>query len=631
MIVGTLAAGTRRVQLDNPGLAHRFTIRFSGTPAPVSFKLQIGDRGWKWTASPPARQVALIRPPGVARLEVSAPMHRPVALELASEQPDLGPIDLHRLPVISGRVVDALTHLPLSGARITDSSGDVVATSEENGSFHVVVDGIWPSKLFFTTSRHAPKSVPVPRTMATVDLGSIDLSEGGNIHCVLEGMPSQDGAGWQVRRIMGAGKEEPTREGRIPAGQTEFAVERLDPGEYRLIVRGKEPLQQFAIPVRVREGITAEAICRMHAIDVVIETRLGERPLGNARIDLHHNAGWQAELETDASGARNAELWQRGDLDVVVSRPPEVMAWTAEKSVGNSEEAVHWTLQIADRKVTGRVVDAISREPVAEAVVVLQMNTSEGDGLVARTLTSIDGTFEAGGMVTGTHTMEVMKPGYRPNQKWTFRVGEGDSEIRHPDLLLEPWAGQRTLLVVNERGVPLEGVGVYFAGHRGVREVGLTDATGRATLSLVSADESGVVFVVPRSGSFAFTRIPSSPQANEKEVTVRVPDGTAAIEITTESTEGAPIANVGVLMRVNGMLIPIEVLAGLNRQQGIPFGSDANGRITYPYMPPGQYELWPIAGRDDFRRVYQSAPPPPAAVLRVTSGRQSVALRFRPQ
>jgi hypothetical protein len=336
---------------------------------------------------------------------------------------------------------------------------------------------------------------------------------------------------------------------------------------------------------------------------------------------------WTAEAKTDDNGILETEVWQPGTLEAMVSRPPAIIGWKDDHDISGAGPVV-WTIRAVDRKVRGRVIDADTGQPVDGAAVLLEMRGRDGETMFLRTTASADGAFELGGVVAGGHILQAVKPGYLPDQKWTFTIGD-DDKVLEKELLLEPYAGQRRLLVLTEQALPIAGAAVFFASRNGVREVARTDPAGRADVPLTFADETGVLFAVPRTGSLGFARVTRSEDGASDEIILRVPDGSAHVEVRTESTAGEPIPRVGLMIRWNGMFLPQEVIGKINELQGIASGSDAGGRIVYPHLPPGQYDLWPFASQEEFRRVYYGTPPPPAATVNVVPGEQTVVLKFR--
>src|SRR5204863_518892 len=143
-------------------------------------------------------------------------------------------------------------------------------------------------------------------------------------------------------------------------------------------------------------------------------------------------------------------------------------------------------------------------------------------------------------------------------------------------------------------------------------------------LPLASADERGVVFGIPRSGSFGWVRLGA-----DDPVKMTIADGSASLEIHCEAESGTPIPHIGVVIRFNGMFLPPQIVEALSFLQGVPQHTDGQGRLFYPRLPAGHYELWPLASRDDLRAVFSPMPPPAPVDLVVVPGPSSVKMKFR--
>jgi hypothetical protein len=156
----------------------------------------------------------------------------------------------------------------------------------------------------------------------------------------------------------------------------------------------------------------------------------------------------------------------------------------------------------------------------------------------------------------------------------------------------------------------------------GTRAVGATDAHGRATLRVASG-EQGTLFLIPRSGSIGIARL----ERDSGEMTVRIPDGTASLEVIAETSTGERLSGVAIMMRIDGVLLPEEVRSGLAHQQGVTLFSDAHGRIVVPRFPPGRYELWPL-GREEYRAALAGTPPPAPVRIALTPGQHSAKMVF---
>jgi hypothetical protein len=252
------------------------------------------------------------------------------------------------------------------------------------------------------------------------------------------------------------------------------------------------------------------------------------------------------------------------------------------------------------------VRNATTGQPLANAFVILEAKS--GDGMSSRgTPSAADGSFEFRSVDAGSYTLTVRVDGYEPLQTPPSPLAE-EAHLEKVELALRPVTGH-VLRAVNAFGAPIPSALVVISSARGERTAGVTGPDGRITLPL-DANEHGVAFVLPRSGSFAMTPFAPMSESGAQELVATVPDGAASLEIRAESTEGEPIEGVGFLLRVNGMLLPPRVQELMTFHQGFPHASDAQGRVLMSRLPQGRYELWPLASRADYLAVNSPSPPP---------------------
>ena len=584
--------------------SHQLTVKTSDASHPaVQLRMQCGEQTWTWALeSLPKRAIDLRHPAGDCNVTVTSDGYRTVEAPIAAK----GTLYLRKMPVISGVVTDAVTGTPVPSTQVLHSNGELLDTTDDQGRYRIVVERDWPSWLRVGGRR----TVLVPKAVADVHL-PVTLPPGGSVVLALEPPLGAEELRWEARLVIDESSDQKVRTGSVAAGEKSITVEGLEPGPYRFIVLGEGPLQRFAVPVSVEDAVTKEAAVRIEPALLTIET-----PKSGMEVFLVYDEGqWQASLKTGEQGQTVEELWQRGSYLATVE------AWSESRRI--DEDDTTWRLDVPDRVVRGQVTDAATKRAVANAVVVLE--TKRGM-LVERS--AADGTYAFSSVPTGRYTLRVELSGYRSLKLPPVELA-AETHLEERDLTLQPVTG-RLARVLNAAGVPLPNTLVHVSSRNGTRVAGLTADDGTVMLP-VTVDESGAAFALPSSGSFGVVRFASIVEAGDDEVVVRVPDGVASLEVQTHSTDGNAIGGLSFLMRYNGILIPLNIKEDMHNYQGVPLSSDAAGRLLLTRMPPGRYEIWPLASRDDLRAVASAAPPPAAVNVMLTPGHHIARMVFKPK
>lgn len=625
VIAGIVAAGATAPALaDETRAVHRFSALTSDGARRVSasFELRCGDAVWTWSLRELPRAVTeLAHPAGECALTVQAPGYKTATKGLGAA--NVGAIYLHRLPVISGTVADAVTRAPIGRADLFLPGGQRLTSTDADGRFRAPIDGPWPARLRVEATGRAPKSVPVPGAIADTDL-PIMLSRGGNVTVSLEPPLGQEAVRWEARRILEGADDEKVRSGEVAAGQSSFSVEGLDPGPYRVIVAGDGPLQRFAAPVMVDEGATASAAVRIESSRLELEVRRAGKPAPASEVEVIFRDGdavWRSRVSTDDRGQAIEEIWQAGPYLASVA------GWSESKRLVASE-TISWALDLPDRVIRGRLLDAATKQALSGAAVFLEARDEHGSQVSSLARSGADGAYTFESVPAGSYVLTVRADGYETLQTSPAPIAE-DTHLETRDLRVHPLGGH-TLRVVNSFGVPIPGAAVWIATAAGVRSAGVAKEDGRVVLPL-AVNEAGEAFVFPRSGSLAITRFGAMTESGAEELRVVVPDGVSSLEMLTVSTDGEPLPRVPFIIRVNGVVMPGMVYEAMARHQGLPLWSDASGRALLSRMPPGRYEIWPLTSPADRRAVESLAPPPAPVNVMLTPGHHVAKLTFKPK
>jgi Carboxypeptidase regulatory-like domain len=568
----------------------------------------------------PKQAMKVAHPAGDCKLTVAAEGYKKVETALAAA--NAGTIYLHRLPVISGSVTAAVTGTPLGRAEIFLPSGKLLATTDQSGRFRVPVDGPWPLRLRVEAFGRASHVANVPKVIADVDL-PIVLSTGGSVVVTLAPPLGKEAVKWEARRIIEDTKDEKVRAGEIPAGQSTATVEGLDAGLYRIVLLGEGPLQRMAVPVRVVDGTSVDATVQIKPARLELEVLRAGQPYGGAEVEVIFRDGaanWRSKVSVGEEGRKAEEIWQRGDYLAGVS------SWSDFRRL-DGDGTIEWKLDIPDRIIRGRVTDATTGLPLANANVTLEAMSGEGRNTTGAR-SGPDGSYEFKMVRSGSYVLGAKVDGY--DELWTPATPLAEETVvESRDLVLHLASGP-VVRAVNAAGMPMPSVLVFVVTPTGVRVAGVTKDDGRLPLA-IDPDERGIAYVVPRSGSFGMARFAPASESGSQDVVVTVRDGNAALEVQAASTDGDPIGGVSYMMRVDGILMPLEVRQALSQYQGLPATSDAAGRLLLSNIPPGRYEIWPLASRADFDAITSGTPPPAPLNVTLTPGHHVAKLTFKPK
>jgi Carboxypeptidase regulatory-like domain len=617
---GTIQAGANVLTLPAASQHHKLAPRLSdgSTRATLDFELRCQDLTWKWTVTRvPVPGVDLRHPGSGCTLLLKSNGYRSVERQLRDVE--VGNVFLQKIPILSGTVIDAKTATPLPDARVYLPNGDSLAVTDRKGSFRAPVADLWPQFVRVAMAGYARRTVLLPKAVADTEL-SVRLSKGGSLTISLAPPLGQEEVVWEVRRLLpGPPGDELAHSGRLPAGQKEAFVDALEPGKYRVIVAGADPLQRIGKLVTLTEGGEAEAVMQISSSVLDVTVRYDDKPLAGATVRIQpEDRSWTSSVTTDGEGSVTEEVWQQGTYVAIVTQLPLIPFWRETEHIDGDKN--RWSISVPNRRLLGRVMDDPSGQPIRDARI--EVTTKNGDHGTNVTLRSgEDGRFELGAFPAGSYMLAVSKSGYQSSQTPWIAVDETATD-QTPQVRLK--AGNRPVVVTNAFGAPVSAA-VYVSTPNGTHLVGATDEDGRILLP-VSPEDYGMVFVVPRSGSIGVAPFESLAKGAD-DILVRVPEGNASLEIDCETISGAALTGVAVLIRINGVLLPIPVWEGMVNYQGLPMFSDDHGRLLLTHLPAGRYELWPL-DRQELMAVTSGSPPPARATIAVTAGYQSAKMVF---
>lgn len=583
----------------------------------VEFAIASPGGKWQWSLKNPPPSVRLLHPSCESCvLAVKAKGFYPFEKPLRST----AAVVLQALPHLRGRVIDRLTGEPLVSATIS-SNGALLGKTEADGTFDFAVeqwpgarqgiDVAWPGR---AVRRLALSPIP-----GDSDLGTVALSTGGTIRMTVD-PPIPHELTWELRDQASRGL---LREGILPAAAAEVTVESVGEGTVEFVLRGERPLQQYAVPLEITGDRTVEGTVSIEPATLSIEVTHGAKACAGGTLQVSASTWtWRGDVHLDDEGKATEELWQRGKVFALLMQQGTSTYATGSHVIDSDEST--WQIAIPDATLTGRVLDAATGDPIPNARIGLRYRTSSDRGGLRSVRSDAEGRYVFETVDPGTHTLTVHHPAYPSLQDVPVTIA-GATGAYEQDLRMGAKSDARRLVVTNEHGAPVSQAMVLVGNDEGVSRLS-TGLDGTCPLPLHS-DERALVFVIPRTGSFAYLRV--GPQrGDDTTVPMRVRGGTATIAVEARDGDGNPLANVYLIARFNGQMLPPDVTDALRMMQGLSFTTDANGRVRLPGMPRGVYELWAATGRDQVAAIRSAAPPPPAAALEVIDGLYNVAIDF---
>jgi hypothetical protein len=376
-----------------------------------------------------------------------------------------------------------------------------------------------------------------------------------------------------------------TRE--LSAQTSDATFDGVGAGSYLVLVKGQQPLErisaQSVVAANDRRVINVAIPRRLADVRIT----LGGAPLARAEVTFTRSAPrWETTATTDANGEIRSAIWEEGGYIVGVRgaglRAPVIRAATLAGSPASLG------IDIPTRFVRGRIVDRSGR-PMQGVTVALRTTANEIAPLV-RQMTDADGVFEFVGVLPGPQTVRALPIGYLRPDPIELDLAEAETS-REVDFVLDR-GDSRPVSVVDAHGDPVDGAMVVCADDGAVRSETFTDARGAAVVAM-PAERSTTIYVFPRDGSMAIQRLPAQSAERARIV---IPKAAASLRINTLATDGAPISDVSLLMRVNGEIVPPDVAHALERQQGLALQTNEQGVAALAHIPPGTYEFWPYRG-----------------------------------
>lgn len=521
---------------------------------------------------------------------------------------EVPPIDMERLPAITGVVRDYDSGEPIPGAEIR--SDDVSTFTGSDGTFSLTPSGT-TQEISITASapNYASQEIIVPAARAGIRLQPIRLTRGGRLRLIVQ-RECLDDCTTTARLFMWRDMAPFSKRWRLVAQKhgagksIDYAFDALAEGRYAVIIEGQSPLQRSVSYVTVDRDDKKEQYIRLHDILVKGVVTLGDVPLAKAKLTFSTDqALWSGGVSTDANGEYAVKLWQDGSWILTVDVPAERQPFVSVKRL-NDEIGQSWDIAIPTRTINGRVFDKRTMEPIAGAEIVDDVASNTPQKI--RSTSDQEGRFRLPMLDAGTHTLRVQSEGFVASEPVHVQLNEADTE-REVSIALD--RGLRTFFrIVNSAGEPVANATVYdWVGLLGMenRAPYWSDAWGLVSVPLRQGEQKPI-YIIEQSGSFNVALADSATKTSaEAPIKIVLPPPVAALTLLA-TTKSGPAAGERFLVRFDGRFLPPRIWDLVTGSIFHPAVTGRDGQLAIPSLPTGTYEFWPYETVDDLRELFNS-------------------------
>lgn len=517
------------------------------------------------------------------------------------------------LPRISGRIA------PIEAAGVAllhDDEGRSLGRAEPDGSFRIVVaPDRWPGRVVVSASGYGPVVVPLPPAAATLELPVVELKKAGRIVLSIPAGQRNNVESVEVVQLRGKRERSPYRTlTRAALSESEFKIE-VAPGKYVVVVRGDQPLERFGATVDLGAGEEREIVVPVTAEEVDVRTFLGDRSLGDAEITMESVEGlWNTTFRTSADGIMTSPLWQPGNV-VFILQSKEVVGHSGTVEL----RAPAVDMRVPGRSVEGKVVDAVTDRPIADVNVALSSGQAG-----ALTKSAADGSFKFVGVKPGAYKLSAGGANGLSQETIAVQVMQDEIGVKRLRLALRQ-TRELELEIVSSDGRPARGAAVFELSGPTVLSLREADDAGTVRVPAFSSAPRAIIAIATDGGLYA------QPLAGEGVSKVRmvIPPSRSSISIVIGTErESRPIPGVSLVMRLNGVLFPVDAMQLLYARTGIRLTSDEGGQIRLPRVPAGLYEFWAIRSRSDLEAVLSGQLKAAPVVIAAGPGENRATLGF---
>jgi hypothetical protein len=585
-VIGIQPAGKSVVDLDVGGGALQLMLdgaKVRGWPVETKFEIvNKSGQSWRWTFT--AEQVSLpitvVMAPGNYTFTLTADGHEFLKKDLTmpASHPHAEKITLTPTLRIGARAVSPRPNEIVAFPIMTSDCDRKLCEGNVNGEIRCDVPRTAKS-ICIEQAQYGRKRIAVNTAQTDTDLGDVVIAHTARVEVI----PSPD---IELPKGSTVALLKERRQLETKSLDEHAAFEDVDPGEYRLLVSGPEPLQRRVIPLKLADSANERVIVDITPYKLTGEVRYGDSALPNARIELMER-DWKSLIRADDHGKFAAQMWDAAEFATLVTGGALTEPFGVMKRISESDS--DWTIRIPDRAIRGTIRDAGSGAPVAGAVLNIE---SVGNETHFNRIAESDahGVYAINGATDGDHTIVVKAKEFCLTDPVVVHLGEND-DGRTVDFALVRGINVE-VFVVDPAGVPLGGAIVVddvTPDGRRSRRLLTTQRDGRVRVPLAAGTQK-MIYVLPQNGSLASALL-STPHGESHEVKVVVPNGTSALRIRALLTTGEPLTGLEPHIRLNGELIPEAVFRLFAQKLGFSLATDATGELLLPRIPAGMYEL----------------------------------------
>jgi hypothetical protein len=540
-----------------------------------------------------------------------------VVMDLRTAEGDRLPdalLSVTSLPRISGRITTP-GGAPLV-ALIQAEDGRLLGRPEADGSFRIPVrPEQWPRSVVVSAPGYGPVMTTLPALPSAVELPDIQLNKAAHLVISVPQSRVQAIESLEILQLRGKRDRLPHRTvSKETLLQNEFILD-VAPGKYLLVLRGAGPLERFGVTVEVGAGERRELSFELEDHEVDVRTFVGDRVLSEAELVMESvGALWNTTFRTSEEGEAKVRVWQSGEV-VFILESREVAGYSGTLEM----RAPRVDVRVPSRTLEGKVVDAVTGEGLGE----VNVGLTGGHG-GAMTRSEADGTFRFVGVKPGTYKVAAGGVNGLSHDIVSVQVHE-DVLVRKVRLALRKQK-EIELEIVTWNGVPASGAAVVELSAATVSSLRQSDAAGKVRLPAAGQASRSVV-IIAADGTLFAQSLASGDTESKVRVTLPARNSAITISVGTDA-DRRPIAGVSLVMRMNGVLFPGEVMHLLRARSGILLTSGEDGQIRLPRVPAGLYEFWPVRSRGDLEAILAGRAPAAPVVIAAGPGQNSASLHF---